>query len=770
MATKSESNPLGGIGSLGSQESFPNHIDGIYGTFSTPAGTVCYLQTKARLGADGSKHAQLTKALVPAREALNVEEMDFNQLLQRDLDDHRIATKLIPYILNPPPNSLPGFFPPIVAVLLPFNHQQQPLETFAPPTDTFDEDQHYGGSRFRMVTHMGAYRVQYIVGQDDQPLSVPIAVLRWNPETAKLVIMDGQHRAMSLLAIERTVNKSWHTATKGARYQPFYEEHVGKWLSQAKQEGRNIDLSKVELPVTICWFPESVGQNPRPRPHMAARKLFVDVNNTAKPPSEARLVLLSDTRLDNIFARELLNRLRRDEQWKTSFPLYGVEYDNPNASLTTPRRWSVVTNLEILKDAVIRTVFGPPKLVENMGASLQGKPPLSAMDRHMRIQLKVDDLFQMEFHDGPRPLIRENLGNETFPLNDSNLHQKLLDAFYNEWGKGLLFLLCQVEPYKAHLQALRERYSTWTAADNIQTLAKDALFEGVGMFWTIEDGHLLWVNQKQEARDYKRPEPPQPDISKAWVILDGEQKKEFKKHRAKVYIGSDDDTDTEDCDQLYRGLITYAAQVGLALAWASIHKIAAPDCNPFDLAQKIAEAINHSLASGPTAQRNRKLILSKASKKDGFKPLNTLPRLEPSYAIHFRYFWLELMLFQENHRELASCGVDLVKAVQLLDSARKVYLKMLIDERRKLRLRDSSIVALTTTKEQAEKATELAINEVLEEQAQAHRYWFGGTISDRREQIKNSLLLCEVVESADVEESFETDDEVTPFGTEDEKI
>ena len=231
MTTETSASGLPGL-SKSIQQHFPNVIDGIYGTFATPAGSICYMQTKAKIGDGASKHAQLTRSLVPAREALNIQEMDFNQLLQRDLDDHRIATKLIPYILDPPSNSLPGFFPPIVAVLLPFDHHQQPIDNFPEPEVARAVDHQYGDSTFNMTTHGRAYRIQYLADQQGNPLDPPIAVLRWNPDQAKLVIMDGQHRAMSLLAIERTVSKSWHIAPKGVRYQPFYEDQVQRWLQK----------------------------------------------------------------------------------------------------------------------------------------------------------------------------------------------------------------------------------------------------------------------------------------------------------------------------------------------------------------------------------------------------------------------------------------------------------------------------------------------------------------------------------------------------------
>ena len=731
-------NSLAGLASLGVRQHFDHVIDGIYGTFETPAGKVAYLQTKAKVGGDSTSHGKLIKALLPAREALNIQEMDFNQLLQRDLDDHRIATKLIEYVLNPPANSLPGFFPPVLALLLPFDQQQQPVEYFPPPIESFENDVDYSGLRFKCITHSNSYKTQYAVNSEgDEPLSIPLAVLRWNPDLSKMVIMDGQHRAMALLAIQRTVTNTWNSVAKGARYQPFYEHHVRSWINKAKDEGKTIDLSKIELPVTICWFPEGQGDKVRPRPHLAARKLFVDVNNNAKPPSEARLVLLSDTQLDNIFARELLNRLRQDSQWRDIFPLYGVEYDNPDKSSTSPRRWSVITSLDIIKDAVVRTVFGPPRIINDPAASMQGGPPLKEMDIRMREQLSVSSLFPREFQDGERTLFCENLGNLVFPLNDSMQTKKLLDKFYDTWGKGILSLLSGVEPYKAHLKALQERYTGWIASDTNSTLAKDALFEGVGMLWTIEEGHKLWQLERKQARDAKQPEPVQTDISKAWSILDEDQKPTFQKRRAMLYLGSEKDSDVGDCDRLFKGLITYAAQVGLMLGWATLHSKAASATNPSELAIVFVKAINETLNSGPTASRNRRKILLKQLGGEPAHPFNSLPKLEPAYATQYRYFWLELALAKEGRTHLAEV-VDLNKADELLNNCYRVYLRLLVDERIRQRLKDPTIRQLSQS-EQKKLSAKKAYDEIIEEQSQVKKYWFGVHIDEARRMVKLAL-------------------------------
>jgi hypothetical protein len=359
------------------------------------------------------------------------------------------------------------------------------------------------------------------------------------------------------------------------------------------------------------------------------------------------------------------------------------------------------------------------------------------MDIRMREQLSVSSLFPTEFQDGERTLVCENLGNLVFPLNDSEKTKKLLDKFYDTWGKGILSLLSGVEPYKAHLQALQERYTNWNVADNNSTLAKDALFEGVGMLWTMEEGHKLWQLERKHARDARQSEPDQPDISKAWLILDEDQKPTFQKRRASLYLGSDRDSEVAECDRLFKGLITYAAQVGLMLAWASLHAKAASATNPSELAIAFARAINETLITGPTSSRNRKKILLKQSGGEPANPLNSLPKLEPAFASQYRYFWLELALANEGRKHLGEL-VDFEKADELLKNSYRVYLRLLVEERIRLRLRDPDIRQLSQA-EQKPKAATIARSEIINEQSNARKYWFGIPITEARRKVESLL-------------------------------
>jgi hypothetical protein len=277
------------------------------------------------------------------------------------------------------------------------------------------------------------------------------------------------------------------------------------------------------------------------------------------------------------------------------------------------------------------------------------------------------------------------------------------------------------------------------------------------MLWTIEEGHKLWQLECKNARDSKITEPEQPDISKAWRILDEDQKPTFQKRRARLYLDSESEMDVADSERLFKGLITYAAQVGLMLAWASLHAKAAPALNPSDLAEAVAKAINATLSSGPKASRDRRRILLKKSDVKGFQPLNSLPKLEPVFASQYRYFWLELALAKEGRVYLEEIGVKLDEADALLKDSFTAYLLLLIEDRKRLRMRDTDIRKLSQA-EQKVKAGAIAKTEITEEQAKARKYWFGEPIEDARNLI-NGLLAPQVVSTSVLAGSIDPEEE-----------
>lgn len=721
-------------------------IEGNLGRFTTSAGEVIFLQTKARLSSpesqDISNAARLISLLIPAREALDVKEMDFNQLLQRDLDDHRIAHELVPYILKPHETG-PAFFPPILAALLPFQNRRPKIELPLIEVKHCQEDPLFPGAKWKMSSVGDVFRLQELSDASGTLDPKGMSILRWNDELSKLVIMDGQHRAMALLAVYRTISNSWgSSASSGERYRSFYEYKIREIISDIKSNGECLNVLKLEFPVTICIFPEYTG--PGKNSHLAARKLFVDVNKEAKPPSESRLILLSDTRLDHVLAREMLNHLRSNCT-NNYMPLFAVEYDNPEPRTSTPRRWSAVTNLEILLRSVDYCCFGPEEVVSNIDrlTVVKGKPNKRVKSGYFRSQLRLQDFLDATICDGPRSLERHEIGLEDFPIYNQQARKALLDCFFDSWGKGLLRLFSEVEPYKAHICAIKTMHSGWLGGNIAGDLAKEALFEGVGMYWTLERGYEHWRDQVRLAKPLNLPEPAETEVSKAWRIVDDVKRTEFEKTRCSAYLGKCDPDSVVASKQFYSVVITYAAQVGLALTWGMLRQ-KNPSLNPDDLVTVVVNSINRSLSTGPVQTRDRKLFFRKEEKH----PFNLLPKLDAPFAAYFRVFWFELIMMEHNHEELKNAGIDIDGARDLLKDGRRFYVNKIIEDHIQLHNKMDN----TTTQESVVKGKESAISAL----SRAYHKWFGIQSDQAR------AMLIDIISNVENEQDIleEPDDEL----------
>ncbi|MGW4180520.1 hypothetical protein ACWEK2_00015 [Streptomyces albidoflavus] len=629
--------------------------------------------TKARLGEESQDpERRLTKSLRPVREVMSAGDLDFNQLLQRDLDDHRVATSLIPYLLQPRATG-PAFFPPIVAVLLPFkNKQPSHFPDFEKSEDVHDE-----GLDWRQWQAGDSFQVRRVTDEFGNIHSVNLAQLRWNDAKAKIVVLDGQHRAMALLAVDRTQSRTWQD-NDGSKYRSFYERQVKQYLKEFDANG-SLDLSKVEVPVTVCWFPEKVGEDGHP--HEAARKLFVDVNKEARPPSESRIILLSDAELVNVLTRSLLGALRSDKNEKL-LPLYAVEYDNPDIDSSRPARWSVLTNINLLKMAVNRCIFGPPKYLQNVTQKLGSRESKPERDTFMRQQLDIKTLFPAEIEDGGFVYRRDTIGDENFPLSQA---EKISDRFAETWGQAILSLLSQTSPYAAHARALTRMEADWTDIEPYASLARDALFGGVGVYWTLKDSY---EHYKEEVRA-KKPQTTRSktdDVIRAWEVIEG-KKQDFEVFRAEQYVGSTKKERVADSKSVFDVFNTHACQLGLILTLGSLWELYKREHSSWNLdelpafAESIVNSCNSYFESdeGRGKVHERRLAFSKSVKN----PINRIGKMDTPRAIYFRYFWLQVMATEEGWGHLSPWFDGREGFDEMLAAARRTYLAYCAEEQLK---------------------------------------------------------------------------------------
>ena len=226
----------------------------------------------------------------PWREVFDIEELSFDELLQRDLNDSRVAHDLIPYLLED--NGYHArFFPPILAVIVPRAEDGKGIKPLYPSARDNNHDQ--GRYNFQGLFKFEPYTID---GQE-----IPLATLSYNRQQSAFVIVDGQHRAMAALALHRQLNQAnWGND----RYESYYS-HIQVSADQ---------VSKIELPVCIVFFPELHEGN---REHLdgadlkkICRELFLVVNRSAQPVSETLELLLDDEDLSAMMMRKTLSKLK----------------------------------------------------------------------------------------------------------------------------------------------------------------------------------------------------------------------------------------------------------------------------------------------------------------------------------------------------------------------------------------------------------------------------------------------------------------------------
>lgn len=278
-----------------------------------------YILTKMRPGSDGSWESSLASNMVPWREVFNVEELSFDELLQRDLDDSRVAHDLIPYLLGNTGDEA-KFFPPILAVVVPKKDQGTGIKAAYPLPKTpveAPQRQEFGD--------LFDFEQIYWKEGDKPAQPTPLAKLDYNPQRAAFMIVDGQHRAMAILALHRQLTSTW----KGSAYASYYS-HIAVTPDQVKS---------IELPVCIIFFPDlhegsefvSKGMNLI----SVCRDIFLVVNRNAKPVTESRSVLLDDEDLPARLMRQTLSALkdRSVEDYGVS-RIYSISYGDSDADLS----------------------------------------------------------------------------------------------------------------------------------------------------------------------------------------------------------------------------------------------------------------------------------------------------------------------------------------------------------------------------------------------------------------------------------------------------
>lgn len=478
------------------QSALDLELDGTIGEFSVSnkennhkSIEVKYLLTHVSLDEFSSKDQRLLDQLSPVREVFNLDELDFDEIMQRDIDDARVSLELIPYLLEDKNSGLIKLFPPIVAVVLPLERLSRRPAKYYPKVETNSQPLASQPDVQKDVMTCGENGLEVFsfeqLSKKNHRFKADGAKLRISTQNSALAIVDGQHRAMALLALYRNLKSAWGQAAR----QP-YKHYYEVWPESVIKK---FDTRSIQLPVMLCTFPglheDNLGDIDVVR---AARRIFLTLNKNARKVSDSRNKLLDDQDLASECLRETLSIIKSaNTRSPSSLRIYNVELDQRDRSvISNPLAITSVSHLYYICERVLfysDRLSGLQKNSIRMGAR---KDASAAIER---LQLK-DVLSQQEQQETKR----------------DNYSDKVAMAFKNNWSEIFAplvnSLLGDLHPFKSHEIAVLEQ-STWLDRQAGSAALKSMLFDGQGTSRTFEDFESnLSQKMKDDPSEWESPE------------------------------------------------------------------------------------------------------------------------------------------------------------------------------------------------------------------------------------------------------------------------
>ena len=542
----------------------PNKIS-VYGSFgeftiggsSSSTVRAKYILTKIKPGSDGTSECELASQMLPWREIFNVEELSFDELLQRDLDDSRVAHDLIPYLLGESGNRA-KFFPPILAVIVPRKSVGSGIEEFYPSRNGQEEWVEGYGDLFDFEQMKWA----------GEP--TPLAQLSYNRQRSAFIIVDGQHRAMAVLALHRQLNESWGDNA----FAPYYH-HISVTSEQVKS---------IELPVCIIYFPDLHEDNPAPREQgidlgSVCREIFLVVNRSAKRVSESRELLLDDEDIAARLMRRTLSTLKNQgEDRRGLAQIYTISYGDSDTEIG--QREVISGQLEYSSAIALHKVHSALSFGVEGAFRLDGYDNIADGRRTRNSNRPAEILLgtSVEKHS----VLPRNFGKLLPPDEVEEVVKKLGTLA----DKALVDLFDQFRPFKVHnseLQSLRTRLLDVHARAQIeQKKAYTLIFEGSGVRNVFESHFDRLRDEKSDLVDNHQivPEHLQSQIEFCESVTRtlGNHEREFQRRRAcrffsinqDFFNGSDNQENQiillQKARVLFQTLATQAFQLGYAMA------------------------------------------------------------------------------------------------------------------------------------------------------------------------------------------------------------
>lgn len=285
--------------------------------------------------------------LTTASEVMDLENYQFDELIQRDIDPERVRDIANRYLSKG--KNRPIFFPPLIVCVALMEAGEATRIKPQYESVAYEKVEEDGQEYLVCVFDNDGFRVRLPVADVEHSDRLVLwgesasqapdryyayaSELALNPARAKLVVLDGQHRLEAL----RLLTKS--------------------------QEGREI-VASVELPVCIVWPPGArVGGSENIT--VDFRDLFITINSEPRRVSGHFLILLDDKRHSAMAVRELADAWKSESQgWRR---LHLLEWNTRDDERTARRtRGFSITTISVVSEVLRAYLFEPAALASKL--------------------------------------------------------------------------------------------------------------------------------------------------------------------------------------------------------------------------------------------------------------------------------------------------------------------------------------------------------------------------------------------------------------------
>lgn len=318
---------------LGDDEpNFSAPIVGNFGSFHTnDSYEVNYLLTSMNFKQIGD--------IEVAAEAFEFEQVNFDEMIQREIDDSRVNDEIVTdYLESDIKQAL--FFPPLIVSIVAFDDDNKPLHKYESANENIDREgktpiftkrwDHHFEIEFPIIKKGFDY---YKSSEHGELKIYPNAAkLKIDKTTVKLVIIDGQHRYRSI--------------------QEYLRRHPG-------------ENKFLNIPVCICFSPQAMENNGSEDILETLRNMFVTINNTGKKVSGHYLDLLNDNSLASQTVRLLANKWKKETDDPLQNKLQFIEWNQRSDSKSRRvNRAHSITTISMLCESLRKSIYSDSKDVD----------------------------------------------------------------------------------------------------------------------------------------------------------------------------------------------------------------------------------------------------------------------------------------------------------------------------------------------------------------------------------------------------------------------